>query len=75
MAKIYLHPEDQDFIIQIFLKVNELHVWCTAEIWKGKVVLLVYRNKFQETDFWNFEICIYLYLKISCLKESRGNNL
>lgn len=53
----------------------KLYVWCTAKIWRGKVALIVCGSTFQETDFWNSEIWIYLYLKISCLKKAQGNNL
>lgn len=57
MSKIYLDPKHQDFIIQFFLEVNKtIKCSCTAENCKGKVVLIVYGNKFQETDFWNSEI-------------------
>lgn len=55
-AKIYSHPTDQDSVVQIFLEVNEISVWCTDEIWKGKVVLIVNGNKLLGTDFCNSEI-------------------
>lgn len=49
---------------------KELSVQCAAKMWRGKVMLIVYRNRFQGTHFWNPEILNVFMFENTLFKRS-----